>query len=96
MNHEVKIVNQREEANGTSFQGYVETSYGQLVSAFGKSMKGSEDGKVNHQWIVKIDGILCTIYDYKENLNNGKVSDWHVGGKAKACVQMVKEVLDNE
>lgn len=92
MKHEVKSTDQNN--NGTGMQGYVRATYAQLVKTFGEpNGQESMDGKVLHSWILSIDGVLCTIYDYKENLDTGKAEDWHIGGKAKAAVQMVNEAL---
>lgn len=92
MNHEVQTTNQQPDR--TSKQGTLIATYAQLVNAFGEpNGEPTIDGKVTNSWIITVDGLLCTIYDYKENLNNGKIALWHVGGKAKACVQLVTEAL---
>ena len=92
MNH--KVFTPKDPPRGTSLQGYMNASFEQLTKAFGTpDTKGSSDGKVKHLWVRDIDGVLCTIYDYKEDLNTGKIENWHVGGEAKASHQLVIEAF---
>lgn len=92
MKHEVTTTNN---INGTGLQGYLSATYGELIKAFGHpNGEPTLDGKVKHCWAIKVDGLTCTIYDYKENLANGKRSDWHIGGQAKACAQLVTEAFE--
>lgn len=92
MKHEVRQTNQQPDRTG--LQGYVEATFAELVEAFGKpNGEASIDGKVFNSWVIMVDGLLCTIYDYKENLATGKTEEWHIGGKAKACAQLVTEAL---
>lgn len=84
-------------ANGTGFQGYAYATMQQLKDAFGDpELNTSADGKVTHLWVINIEGVLCTVYDYKEDLDTGKVEAWHVGGKVAAASILVNEVLKNE
>lgn len=83
-------------ANGTGFQGYVSATLQQLKDAFGEPEIMKDYDKVTHLWVVMIEGVLCTIYDYKENLDTGKVEDWHVGGKVAAASLLVNAVLKDE
>ena len=54
------------EASGTSLVGYIKTTYDELVSKFGKPNYGpSGDAKVRSEWILEVDGEVCTIYDWK-------------------------------
>jgi hypothetical protein len=53
------------EAGGTCLQGYIVTTYKDLVSVFGEPTF-EEGDKVTAEWNVKIDGVVCTIYDWKE------------------------------
>ncbi len=78
--------------NGFSLQGYVKTTFGQLVKAFGQPEINPSD-KVIHQWVLNIEGVICTVYDYKEHLNTGKAEDWHIGGKQKIAVKLIEQIL---
>ncbi len=88
------------EANGTCLQGYVDVSYDRLVEVFGEPSDG--DGyKVDAEWVLKIDGIICTIYNYKDGKNylgsDGMtvkdIRDWYIGGFNKDAVTKVQEAL---
>ena len=93
MKHQIST--STETINGTCLQGYVEATYEQMVRAFGlPDNKDIDHDKVTNSWTITIDGLLCTIYDYKMNLNTGEIENWHIGGHAKACLQMVQESLD--
>jgi hypothetical protein len=99
--------------NGTCFQGYITCTYEKLVQLFGEPTKGDEY-KVDAEWIIRFpcppdevsdqdnDGIVCTIYNWK----NGKaycgeegeevvnIAEWHVGGHSKKALWMLMEVLE--
>jgi hypothetical protein len=69
------------EANGTSFVGYVKTTYDELVSKLGKPNYGpSGDHKVNCEWVLNVNGDHCCIYDWKVKETPKGVYKWHVGG----------------
>lgn len=79
--------------SGSSLQGYIEASYEELVSTFGEPEK-KEDDKVNNLWVVNFEGVIATIYDYKEDLETGKVERWHVGGYVAGVSDLVRQALD--
>jgi hypothetical protein len=86
---------------GGSLRGYVNTTYTELVSAFGKPTEG--DGyKVDCEWIIEFDdGEQATIYNYKDGLNycgaDGKpteeITDWHVGGEKREALKRVLQYV---
>lgn len=80
---------------GTSFKGYIKTTYDKLVEKFGPPSHGrSGDGKVNCEWVLRFnDGLVCTIYDWKEPVIPIGEYNWHVGGKFAECVDRVESVL---
>ena len=90
-----------ERFNGTSLQGYVDTTYGELVKAF--SEPGAADRyKVDAQWLLEFaDGTLATIYNYKTGHNYlglrgtdvEHITDWHVGGHQPEALVRVGEAL---
>lgn len=82
-------------ANGTSLQGQVEASYDELVQAFGQPTFGSGDGKTQASWVLSFDGLIATIYDWKENVGPKEVTDWHVGGKSVNAAVLVQQVLND-
>lgn len=77
--------------NGTSLQGVIDTSYDRLVSIFGKPMQFDDgDGKVQVEWNVKFtDGVVATIYDWKEEQQPEGVTEWHIGGHTKHALHYV-------
>ena len=73
-------------ANGTSFHDVTITAtLQQLITILGEptSDNNTGDNKVNIEWVCENnDGILVTIYDWKENrpINNNENIKWHIGG----------------
>ena len=80
-------------ASGTGLQGYCRATYAQLVAAFGEPEIMSDYDKVTHQWVLNIEGVIATIYDYKEDLKTGNAEDWHIGGKQKIAERLVNQAL---
>lgn len=88
------ISNNGKVANGTSFQGYVQVSYDQLVRTLGQPNGATQDGKVQAQWILKFeDGQVATIYDYKSEEQKEDIIVWHIGGKSKGVVIPVNQIF---
>ena len=89
---------------GGCLQGYVETTYKNLLELFGNPTDG--DGyKVDAEWVIKFeDGTVATIYNWKDGKNyNGAegmevedITDWHIGGEDKKSVARIKEVVKGE
>jgi hypothetical protein len=87
---------------GTSFAGYLQRSYRDLVECFGEPNDRTKDGewqsfdwKVRAEWAWKCtarkDRAVITIYDYKEIQPIKEVTLWHVGLKGSA--RRLKEFL---
>ncbi len=76
---------------GSSFNGYIETTYDRLVSCLGEPNDRvtdekwkSGDGKVRVEWTFKTKHkkpTVITIYDYKEIIPVNEVTMWHFGSK---------------
>ena len=79
--------------NGTSLQGYVTTTYDTLVAAFGEPHLFDGD-KTNIEWVLLIDGVVVTIYDWKLNSVPKDTYDWHVGGQSTEAARLVQSVVD--
>ena len=76
---------------GSCLQGYIKTTYDELVNVFGEptTLKGD---KVNVEWTILFsDGTVATIYDWKLSKAPMNVYDWHVGGFSQRAVDCVKE-----
>lgn len=91
---QVKVTDSYSAANGTSLQGYVNTTYATLVALFGPSM-GAGD-KTTQEWILQFnDGTVATVYDWKEYETPEGMYRWHVGGKHGTMVAaLVQDALD--
>jgi hypothetical protein len=96
-------------AGGTSLQGYVNTSYKRLVELFGEPDPANTDGyKMSTEWDVEDeDGSVYTIYDYKatklyssDGLSVSKFRklpdyDWHIGGVSNYGIEDLKNFILN-
>jgi hypothetical protein len=88
--------------NGSCLQGEITAGYAELVSLFGKPHDG--DGyKVDAEWDIRFeDGTVATIYNWKNGKNycdkdgtpTEQITDWHVGGDHKRCVDKVQIAID--
>jgi hypothetical protein len=76
----------------TGLVGYVNTTYADLVEAFGQPQQGGD--KTNSEWIIKFsDGQVATIYDWKEPMTPTDDYDWHIGGKRSVVVERIANIL---
>lgn len=82
----------RKEAHLTCYQGDCVTTYARLVELFGKPHITGGD-KTNAEWIIKINGLIATIYDYKEPITPTDDYAWHIGGKGRQVVKLVNELV---
>ena len=84
------------EGHGTGYEGELPSTvdYKLLKAVFGKPDSGSGDGKVRKSWTLSIDGVICTIYDWKTGRWPLKdIDDWHIGGHSPLSVRLVKAVI---
>jgi hypothetical protein len=86
----------REYADGTSFCGYVRSTFAELKEIFGEPYGKSGDGKVTAEWVIKFDtGEVACIYDYKEGRTPTGPHNWHIGGHTGNEVELVNKVVSN-
>jgi len=81
---------------GGGLQGYVTITYNELVNILGEPpILGSDDSKTQAEWILYFPEIneYAWIYDYKETVSKESVTDWHIGGKDKNVVDLIRNVL---
>lgn len=81
--------------NMSSLRGYVTTTYDDLCRVFGPPTYECDDlhDKIQTEWILRIDGVVCTIYNWKtEGTPMGRY-DWHIGGYGEGEVELVKQAL---
>ena len=88
------------DAEETSLQGYVNATYDELVAAFGEP--GPSDGyKSDAEWDGLLDGVVFTIYNWKNGKNycgaEGAdvhyITHWHVGGRSAQAAWNVDQFL---
>lgn len=90
--------------NGSSLQGYINTSYDVLRGCFGLPTCDGDGYKVDAEWIITFnDGVVCTIYNWKDGhnycgydgLDVEDITEWHIGGvRGTGAESRVKEVLN--
>ena len=95
--HNQKLVN----VAGTHLQGHIKADYDNLKKLFGNPTDG--DGyKTDAEWEIEFeDGIVATIYNWKNGKNyNGasgtpktKITNWNVGGYDQKAVELLKKIL---
>ena len=85
----------REAAYGTCGQGEIRTTYKELKAVFGQPHgDGSADGKTRKEWCFHIDGIVCTIYDWKTGRRPLKqITRWNVGGSSRLSYRLVRMAI---
>ena len=79
--------------NGTCLQGYIETTYDELVKVFGEPTR-LEGDKVTVEWILQFsDGTVATIYDWKLSETPMEYYPWHIGGMSRRAVDLVTDCM---
>jgi hypothetical protein len=94
-------------AMGTSFKGYVKTTYADLVEKFGEPTY-TNGADTTAEWNLEfevdadngslgedgnIEYVTATIYDYRTYDTPMGEYNWHVGGYGMDAVYLVMEVL---
>ncbi len=79
---------------GTVPVGNIQLFYKDLVKVFGPPIR-ILDKKTRVMWVLRIDGIVCTIYDFKEgDIPFWKVVNWQIGGKSVDASRKLYEFLN--
>jgi|Laugrespbdmm15sd_2_1035082.scaffolds.fasta_scaffold174599_1 hypothetical protein len=79
--------------NGSCLQGYIETTYDELVNMFGEPTELKGD-KTNVEWVIRFsDGTVASIYDWKLSENPTGVYKWHIGGMSQRAVTCVNDCM---
>ena len=82
------------ELEGTCLQGYIDASYDYLLEMFGEHEGASGDGKVQAEWMLKINGVVVTIYDWKYyDTPVERVKKWNIGGHGKEAAEQLKNLM---
>jgi hypothetical protein len=80
-------------ASGTSIMGYYETTYDELVAAFGEPDGGSD--KTTAEWVLSINGTIVVIYDWKKDQTPKGLYAWHVGGSSRHAVANLEDLIEH-
>lgn len=79
--------------SGSCLQGYIKTTYDELVNVFGEPTTLQGD-KVTVEWTILFsDGTVATIYDWKLSQTPMSVYDWHIGGFNQRAVELVTNCM---
>ena len=92
------------DVNMSSLQGYIRTTYADLVACFGEPQGSYDDYKQDVCWDIQFaDGVVVTIYNWKngknycgeDGLDVEDITEWHIGGyRGTGAVSRVEECLD--
>lgn len=98
----IKSIN-KANACGTSLQGYLYASYSKIVAKYGLPIEG--DGyKTDAEWIIQWeDGLVGTIYNWKNGKNymgqSGleveDINEWNIGGVKKIIESRINDDIKN-
>ena len=99
----MKVLSKEEAFNkGTSFKGYINATYSQLLEVLGKPTydEPSGDDKVQVEWVVEFEGDIFTIYDWKtysREYTENELKTFNVGGNTSAFnfIQEVETLINN-
>lgn len=90
---------QSSRSTGTSYRGCINVDYSKLVEVFGQPhMRGNGmqlGDKVQAEWCFEFeDGVVFTIYDWKNYQSAEYITDWHIGGfSATNVIDRVEALL---
>lgn len=102
MKVEALVGRDRQRVNGTHLQGYVRSSYDNLVELFGPPTSNGDGYKTDVEWTLEFeDGTVATIYNWKNGRNYCKdaglpvemMTEWNVGGHESDAHLYVLEKL---
>jgi hypothetical protein len=90
-------------AIGTSLTGYIDLTYNELVSIFGKPNSKGDQYKVDWEWIIMLNDTIITIYNYKSGPSYGNkgikakdIDDWHIGSKHSYDLRILEDYIKQE
>ena len=88
-----------EEAKGAQFIGILKNnSYKELTEKLGQPTK-VDDGKTRIQWVIRAEGIVFCIYDYRDSaIEVGMLKNWHIGSNrsSEEAAPMINRLFFNK
>ena len=93
----IELIDTEASVSGTSLQGYIKTTYSELVDVFGEPRYTSGDDKVGTEWDLEfdVDGeyVTATIYDWKLDETPFGEYNWHIGGFSTQATDAVSQFM---
>lgn len=103
MNTFKKLGNDWQKINGSHFLGELEVTYDDLIEKLGTPSGDGDGYKVDAEWVIEFDdGMVGTIYNYKDGINYlgemgftvKDICNWHIGGFSKEFLNRVYSLFN--
>lgn len=94
--------NETADIGGTCLQGYILTTYANLVKHFGEPSHDGDGYKTDAEWVLTDEnGTVVTLYNWKDGPNycgeDGTpvedILEWHIGGRSDKVVDLIHEEI---
>ena len=96
---DIKLIDTEATVGGTSLQGYIKTTYDEIVEVFGEPRYTGGDDKVTTEWDLEFEGddeyVVATIYDWKLDKTPFGEYRWHIGGHFAFAAEVVSQFMKN-
>ena len=81
--------------NGTQLQGYLDITYQELFLTLGEPQTNKDNSLAHWTILGGIHGqsVVATIYDYKNNRDVNRITDWHIGGYDQKALTLVRRAI---
>ena len=94
---DIKLIDTEATVGGTSLQGYIKTTYDDLVEVFGEPRYTGGDDKVTTEWDLEFEVddeyVVATIYDWKLDKTPFGEYRWHIGGHFAFAAEVVTQFM---
>ena len=94
---DIKLIDTEATVGGTSLQGYIKTTYDDLVEVFGEPRYTGGDDKVTTEWDLEFEVddeyVVATIYDWKLDETPFDEYRWHIGGHFAFAADVVTQFM---
>lgn len=96
---DIKLIDTEATVGGTSLQGYIKTTYDEIVEVFGEPRYTGGDDKVTTEWDLEFEVddeyVVATIYDWKLDKTPFGEYRWHIGGHFAFAAEVVSQFMKN-
>ena len=91
--------NDQDSVVGTSLQGYLYTTYQNIVDKLGEPSHDGDGYKIDVEWVLRDqNGEPVTLYNWKDGPNYcgdegtpvEKITMWHIGGRSSKAVDLIR------